>query len=101
MGYRDVLVATPEFAFEAQSLAKDITVVLAANGEAAAKWLRQLGAQAALIRPDRYLAGIAGDARSLAELLSTYAGRCARARYRGAVYPPGIALCSGKFTAGK
>ena len=80
VGYRDVLVATPEFANEAQSLAKGITVLAAANGEVAAKWLRQLGAQAALIRPDRYLAGIAGDSRSLAELLSTYARRCARAR---------------------
>jgi len=79
VGYRDVLVATPEFAYEAQSLAKDMTVVAAANGEAASTWLRQLGAQAALIRPDRYVAGIAGDGRSLAELLSMYAGRCARA----------------------
>ncbi|MDP9013389.1 MAG: bifunctional 3-(3-hydroxy-phenyl)propionate/3-hydroxycinnamic acid hydroxylase [Pseudomonadota bacterium] len=79
VGYRDVVVATPEFVSAAQSLTKDMTVVAAAHGTDTARWLHELGAQAALIRPDRYVAGIARDARSFAELLSSYAERCARA----------------------
>ena len=83
VGYRDVLVATPEFATQAQSLAKDL-VVVAAKEEAMAKWLHRMGAKAALIRPDRYVAGIADDERSLVKLLSTYAARCGRVGVAGA-----------------
>ncbi|MBP6900015.1 MAG: bifunctional 3-(3-hydroxy-phenyl)propionate/3-hydroxycinnamic acid hydroxylase [Burkholderiaceae bacterium] len=42
--------------------------VLPATDRAVASWLQQQGTQAVLLRPDRYVAGLAGDAETLAGL---------------------------------
>jgi 3-(3-hydroxy-phenyl)propionate hydroxylase len=60
-------------------LAQTIPVIVAEEGGAAADWLTRLGARAALIRPDRYMAGIARDAAGIESLLTTYALRAGRA----------------------
>jgi 3-(3-hydroxy-phenyl)propionate hydroxylase len=80
-GYRDVLLSTPQFAAEARALAGDVKVVVAEPDGAAVQWLGRLGAEAALIRPDRYVAGIAADRSSLEQVLDSYARSSGRAEF--------------------
>jgi 3-(3-hydroxy-phenyl)propionate hydroxylase len=47
----------------------DLAVLTCANEPAIAAWLDELGTNAVLVRPDRYILGVAADAASLAGLL--------------------------------
>ena len=78
-GYREVLLTEPATAPDARALAGDVPLIMAEEGGAAAEWLGRLNARAVLIRPDRYVAGIARDAAGLKRLLSTYALKTGRA----------------------
>ncbi len=77
-GYREVLLAGPGTAADARQMAPKVAIVIAEEGGPAAEWLSRLGARAALIRPDRYLAGIARDRIGLKNLLDTYAAKTGR-----------------------
>jgi 3-(3-hydroxy-phenyl)propionate hydroxylase len=77
-GYREVLLTEPKTEGDARALAGGIPLIVADEGGAAAQWLARLGARAVLIRSDRYVAGIASDAASLQNLLTTYARRAGR-----------------------
>jgi 3-(3-hydroxy-phenyl)propionate hydroxylase len=72
-GYREVLLTLPATAPDARALAGGFPLIMAEEGGAAAEWLGRLDARAVLIRPDRYVAGIANDAAGLKMLLTTYA----------------------------
>jgi 3-(3-hydroxy-phenyl)propionate hydroxylase len=78
-GYREVLLTEPTIAPDARAFAQAVPVIVAEESGAAAKWLARLGARAVLIRPDRYVAGIASDAAGLKQLLTTYARNAGRA----------------------
>jgi 3-(3-hydroxy-phenyl)propionate hydroxylase len=78
-GYHEVLLTEPATAPDARALAGDVPLIMAEEGGAAAEWLGRLDARAVLIRPDRYVAGIARDAAGLKRLLSTYALKAGRA----------------------
>jgi 3-(3-hydroxy-phenyl)propionate hydroxylase len=78
-GYREVLLTEASTVVDARALAPAMPVIVAEEGGAAAEWLARLGARAALIRADRYLAGIASDAAGLRNLLTTYARNAGRA----------------------
>jgi len=57
---------------DAEALWADLDVrVIAESGGAVAAWLDELGVAAALIRPDRYLFGTAGDAGEVEDLLES------------------------------
>jgi len=77
-GYREVLLTEPTIAPDARAFAQAVPVIVAEESGAAAKWLARLGARAVLIRPDRYVAGIASDAAGLKQLLTTYARNAGR-----------------------
>jgi 3-(3-hydroxy-phenyl)propionate hydroxylase len=77
-GYREVLLTEGSAASDARAVAEHIPVIVAEEGGAAAEWLARLSARAALIRPDRYLAGIASDAAGLKNLVATYARKAGR-----------------------
>jgi 3-(3-hydroxy-phenyl)propionate hydroxylase len=71
-GYRPALLVDDALAAEARTLADPGIVVILADGPAA-QWLARLGARAVLLRPDRYVAGIAQDAAGLGTLLAAWA----------------------------
>jgi len=75
-GYRHLLLVAPALLEHACSLATDRAVPVAATGDAAA-WLQRLGVCAVLLRPDRYVAGVAADAGGLAPLLGRAFGAAA------------------------
>jgi 3-(3-hydroxy-phenyl)propionate hydroxylase len=77
-GYREVLLTDASSAPEARALAHTVPIIVAEERGEAAEWLARLGARAALIRADRYVAGIARDASELNELLTTYARKARR-----------------------
>jgi 3-(3-hydroxy-phenyl)propionate hydroxylase len=70
VGYRFALVTVPSLAPAARRLAKPGTVVLPAENGALAAWLAEVGTSAVLVRPDRYVAGVAGDVAQLEALLA-------------------------------
>jgi 3-(3-hydroxy-phenyl)propionate hydroxylase len=78
-GYREVLLTERATASDAKDLGTDVPIILAEEGGAAADWLGRLDARAVLIRPDRYVAGVARDAAGLKKLLTTYAQKAGRA----------------------
>lgn len=54
--------------------AKDRVQVIPADSPAARNWLQRLGAGAVLLRPDRYVAGLAPEPKDIARLLSFASG---------------------------
>jgi 3-(3-hydroxy-phenyl)propionate hydroxylase len=79
-GYHEVLVTTAALARDASTLAADIPVLVAVPTSPIAGWLERVQVHAALVRPDRYLAGTALDREDLEALLSGHAARCFRKR---------------------
>jgi len=79
-GYSELLVTTAALARGALPLAGDIPVLVAEPATPLAQWLGRLQVQAALVRPDRYLAGTALNREDLRALLSCHADRCFRTR---------------------
>jgi len=71
IGYGHALIVDPEWVDDAQQIAGTITV-LSADSVVMKEWLTQLGARAVLLRPDRYVAGIAVDKEQLARLMPQY-----------------------------
>ncbi len=65
-GYRHALLVDP--AWQVPEADPQVAVV-PADSEAARDWLARLGAGAVLLRPDRYVAGVAADRASLDRLL--------------------------------
>jgi len=72
-GYHAVLLVAPRF-LEVASSQSGAVCVVAANSEESEAYLRSLGAQAVLIRPDRYIYGTAGGADDIGRLLAGYCG---------------------------
>ncbi len=74
VGYRFALVALPQILHDQPGLAELAALTdmaLVADGSAAlGAWLAEIGASAVLIRPDRYIHGVAHDDASLQALLS-------------------------------
>lgn len=72
-GYRHTLLIDASLETAARALVEDPTavVVVVADGPAA-QWLARLDARAVLLRPDRYVAGIARDAAELGALLGPW-----------------------------
>ena len=90
-GYRELLVTTTTLARDAEALGGDLAVLIAQPGGQIAAWLERLRVQAALVRPDRYLAGTALDREDLVGLLARHAARCCRtgrAAARAAIAAP-------------
>ena len=76
VGYRYALIVEQSFADEAAVVALgngdgDVAVIVAEG--ALADWLKRLGERtiAVLVRPDRYVAGVATDAAGLQRLVAT------------------------------
>ncbi len=78
-GYRPILLVAPEIAPDARDAADGMSVIVAQPG-AAADVLARLDAKALLLRPDRYIAGIAHDPTDLKALIETYRLRCSLTR---------------------
>jgi len=70
-GYHAVLLATPEFAESAGGRHKNLLVILADSKETR-DYLKDLDAQAVLIRPDRYIYGTARRNDELERLLAGF-----------------------------
>ncbi|BBH46575.1 bifunctional 3-(3-hydroxy-phenyl)propionate/3-hydroxycinnamic acid hydroxylase [Pseudomonas sp. KU43P] len=69
-GYRHLLLCRPEALALASSLVDASVICRAAEEPAMLAWLERLNACAALIRPDRYLYGVASTTNDLEPLLS-------------------------------
>lgn len=74
VGYRFALVATPAVCSELSAVTDESLAVVPAHDPALKQWLEALSAQAVLIRPDRYIAGVAGDAAQAEDLIQIYVG---------------------------
>ena len=72
VGYRHALLVDPAWRI---ATAGEHCAVVAADSPAARDWLQRLGAGAVLLRPDRYIAGIARDRGELDRLLRQLAAR--------------------------
>lgn len=70
VGYAHVLVAAPSWLQVVQEASAGRVDVAAADDRERAAWLAQLGAIAVLVRPDRYVAGVARHPDELEGLLS-------------------------------
>lgn len=68
-GYAYTLLVPPSLLEAARERAEDRVPVLAAEDAQLAGWLAQIGAAAALVRPDRYVAGTCADVDGVPELL--------------------------------
>lgn len=77
IGYRHALLVEAPLAEAARIAAGDDAVVVVADSDATRDWLARLRAGAVLLRPDRYVAGIARDAAGIAGLLRRTVDRCA------------------------
>jgi len=79
-GYQAILLVLPRF-FEFSSKPHGNMYVVAADSEASQDYLRSLGAEAVLIRPDRYIYGIANRMDELERLVAGFlqTGRLANA----------------------
>jgi 3-(3-hydroxy-phenyl)propionate hydroxylase len=71
VGYYPALLVAPGFSGFAVDRRGDVRVVVA-DSEASQAYLRSLGAQAVLIRPDRYIYGTASRAEKLGRLLAGF-----------------------------
>ncbi|MEO8523635.1 MAG: bifunctional 3-(3-hydroxy-phenyl)propionate/3-hydroxycinnamic acid hydroxylase [Caldimonas sp.] len=71
VGYRFAVIA--DAALARTVTATDRLVVIAADDPSLESWLQSLGARAVLLRPDRYIAGIAQDQESLEALVRRHA----------------------------
>lgn len=71
-GYQPALLIDPAWEVDADL---DGVTLVRADSEAAQQWLRRLDARAVLLRPDRYVFGLAKDARSLASLCERWRGQ--------------------------
>ncbi|MGF6852742.1 3-(3-hydroxy-phenyl)propionate hydroxylase [Paraburkholderia sp. CI3] len=73
IGYRFALLARPELLREcpdvANSAAQAGVGIVASDGAAVREWLESIDAPAVLVRPDRYVYGVAQDGESLQNLL--------------------------------
>ncbi|MGE0310760.1 MAG: bifunctional 3-(3-hydroxy-phenyl)propionate/3-hydroxycinnamic acid hydroxylase [Lautropia sp.] len=69
VGYRFLLLVRPELLDAARSLVDARAIVVPATPAPLAQWLAQCGAAAVLVRPDRYVAGVATDGDTLAALV--------------------------------
>jgi 3-(3-hydroxy-phenyl)propionate hydroxylase len=78
VGFRSAVLALPELAAALPRQVRDVEIVPAAS-PAAAAWLGRLGCPAVVLRPDRYIFGVAQTARELEDILTRYAA----ARRRG------------------
>jgi 3-(3-hydroxy-phenyl)propionate hydroxylase len=72
VGYRPALLVDPSLTVHGQS---DDVVIIQAHSSACQDWLMRLQAKAVLLRPDRYVFGVAQDAASLTELLGRWSHR--------------------------
>ncbi|MEN5033604.1 bifunctional 3-(3-hydroxy-phenyl)propionate/3-hydroxycinnamic acid hydroxylase MhpA [Pseudomonas sp. TWI929] len=69
-GYRFLLLCRPELMSVALGLVDKSVTCRAADNPVMLAWLESMGTSAALIRPDRYLYGVAKDSADLEPLLS-------------------------------
>ncbi len=76
VGYHAVLLAEPELAraLSADPQAATRAVVLPADSPAMREWLQRLKVRAVLLRPDRYVAGVAHDLGAARQLLLRRSG---------------------------
>ncbi|MEO8279766.1 MAG: bifunctional 3-(3-hydroxy-phenyl)propionate/3-hydroxycinnamic acid hydroxylase [Ideonella sp.] len=71
VGYHFALLVDAAWTAAARALARDVDVaIVAADSAAMRAWLERLGAGAVLLRPDRYVAGVAADVGDLPALLT-------------------------------
>jgi 3-(3-hydroxy-phenyl)propionate hydroxylase len=84
VGYAPMLLVTPGIAPVARDIANGIAVIAAEPG-APADLLAKLEAKALLLRPDRYIAGIAHDKADLKALIETYRRGTARRTTAGSI----------------
>lgn len=75
VGYAHALVVAPSALRAAQDIAQGRVAVVAAEDPQLAAWLGQLAAVAVLVRPDRYVAGVAAAIGDLRELLQRVPSR--------------------------
>lgn len=75
VGYRFALVVRPGLQAVATRWAGDRAVVVPATQPVLAAWLDDYAAAALLVRPDRYVAGIAADGDALPALLQRHLGQ--------------------------
>jgi 3-(3-hydroxy-phenyl)propionate hydroxylase len=68
VGDRHALLVDAGLADAARAAAGDRAVVVVADSDASRDWLARLGVRAVWLRPDRYVAGVAGNAREVAAL---------------------------------
>jgi 3-(3-hydroxy-phenyl)propionate hydroxylase len=73
VGYAYALVVAPSALEAAQSAAGGRVAIVPANDAQSAAWLDQLKAVAVLVRPDRYVAGVATTVDALRETVGTLA----------------------------
>ena len=76
-GYRHALIAVPEVAPAARAVLRGRAALHVARDAGTRAWLDALPARAALLRPDRYLAGVAQDAGHIAGLLDRHCAHIA------------------------
>jgi 3-(3-hydroxy-phenyl)propionate hydroxylase len=69
VGYRHALLVDADLAPAAREMIDEDAVLIVADSAESRDWLDRLQATAVLLRPDRYVAGIARDGASLAALL--------------------------------
>ncbi len=75
IGYRYALLVAPALAgaateaMRAAAIDAERLAIVIADSEPAQRWLAALNAQAVLLRPDRYVAGVASQAAEIARLL--------------------------------
>lgn len=78
VGYRPALLIDPAWDVGI-TIDTDTLAVVRADSERAQQWLARLGARAVLLRPDRYVAGVANDRPALTRLIERWAGACVTA----------------------
>lgn len=75
VGHRSALIVMPGLEAAAQAWVDASICVVPATSGSCTQWLERLGAVAVLVRPDRYVAGVAGDAAGVEGLLTRHRGR--------------------------
>ena len=84
IGHRSVLLVRPALAHQAQALAPASVCVVSAESGPSDQWLDRAGVAAVLLRPDRYIAGVAEDGAALPSLLERHFARvCGRVKQGG------------------
>jgi len=77
VGHRSALVVKPELVPLLGAWVDSSVCVVAATSPSCAQWLERLGAVAVLARPDRYVAGVAGEAGEVEGLVQRQRRRVA------------------------